>query len=437
MKKLLLLLVLAGTAAQAQFWTAKATGFATASRGIDCISIVDANVIWAKAYDGTTTNSQTVKDFTKSTDGGETWTAGTIGGTGLGNLGISSVSGVSATTAWASMYRGSGSSAIGGVWKTTNGGTSWTKQTTAAFSSASFTNLVYFWDENNGIAQGDPESGYFEIYTTTDGGTNWTRVPSANIPAPTDTGEYGYVHNYDVVGNTFWFGTNYGRLFKSEDAGLNWDVFQSPLSDFAGATESGSYTFSDANKGLLNSAAGQLWSTADGGETWTSVVPTGVFGNNDIKYVPGTSIVVSTAGASGYGTFYSLDDGLTWQEGQATTQVTELGFLNSTTGFGGGFNTNATTGGIYKYTGNQLGVPAVARKQVTVSPNPTNGDVQVSGAAVYDVTVFDLSGKQVFQNEFDGLEDVNIDLSSLETGAYFVKTKMDGGVFKTVKILKN
>lgn len=437
MKKLLLALVLASTGANAQFWTAKATGWATASRGVDCISYADANTIWIKAYDGSGAASQTVKDVSRSTDGGNTWTAATVAGLGIGNSGLSSIAAISGTTAYVSTYPTS-SGGSNGIWRTTNSGTNWTKlQPATLFGSASFANFVYFWDANTGIAQGDPENGYFEIWRTVDAGTTWTRVPSANIPAPIAADEYGYVHNYEVIGNTMWFGTNKGRIFRSSDMGVTWEVFQSPLSDFAGTVESGNYTFSDVNKGLLNSSAGNLWSTTDGGETWNTVTPSGVFGNNDLEYIPGTTKVVSTAGPTGYGTFYSLDDGLTWLEGQATTQVTELGFFDETNGLGGGFSTNATTGGIFKYTGNQLAVNDVARKQVTVSPNPTNGNIAVSGAPVFNITVFDLSGKQVYQHDFDGSENVNVDLTSLEQGAYFVRTRMDDGVFKTVKLLKN
>src|SRR5690606_9560040 len=116
----------------------------------------------------------------------------------------------------------------------------------------------------------DPEGGYFELYTTTNGGTNWTRVPSANIPAPL-SGEYGYVHNYDVVNNTNWFGTNKGRIYKSVDKGLNWTVAQSPVSDFAGAAIAGNYTFSTETKGLLNTSTGLMYNTTDGGATWTQM----------------------------------------------------------------------------------------------------------------------------------------------------------------------
>lgn len=49
MKKLLYLILIVPFISNAQFWTEKATTFATASRGISGISIVDANTVWVKA----------------------------------------------------------------------------------------------------------------------------------------------------------------------------------------------------------------------------------------------------------------------------------------------------------------------------------------------------------------------------------------------------
>ncbi|MBP7470254.1 MAG: hypothetical protein KA782_04095, partial [Flavobacterium sp.] len=61
----------------AQFWSEKATGFSAANRTLSSISIVNTSVIWAIALDNSAAPDYTIKEFTKSTDGGETWTPGT------------------------------------------------------------------------------------------------------------------------------------------------------------------------------------------------------------------------------------------------------------------------------------------------------------------------------------------------------------------------
>jgi len=77
MKKLLLTLTLIGSLANAQSWNSQATGFADASRGISEIHIIDANTVWGLAFDGSG-GGAVVQEFTRTTNGGTTWTPGII-----------------------------------------------------------------------------------------------------------------------------------------------------------------------------------------------------------------------------------------------------------------------------------------------------------------------------------------------------------------------
>lgn len=444
MKKILLFAFIIGCFhCQAQnFWTSKATTFSQINRGVNDISIVDDNVVWAKAYDGASNTPQNVRQYTRSTDGGNTWISGNINlGTGQNSLNISSITAVSATTAWVTAVPSP--TGNGGVWKTTDGGSTWAKQTTALFDTAdSYANFIYFWDENNGITQGDPSGGYFEIYTTADGGTTWTRVPNANIPAPL-ANEYGYAVNYDVAGNTIWFGTDKGRLFKSTDQGLNWTVIQSPISDFAGTTVRGSYSFSDTNNGLLfasNNLLYTLYETTDGGTTWTPKTYTGNIGNRNIEYIPGTSTVVSvgtTPNASVSYTAYSTDNGSTWTDVMSGTQVTTLKFRNLNLGFGGGFTISSSAGGIFKYSETVLNTNGFSRNNnFMVYPNPSTGLLTINGKNLNEIKIFDMAGKQVMSGKASSLDNLNIDVSSLSTGIYLLNVMDDSGAISTLKFAK-
>lgn len=355
-------------------WVEQATGFSAQYRGINNISIVSSGVVWATAYDGSGGGAN-IQEFTKTTNGGTTWTPGTInvGNTGLG---IAMIHAYDATTAWLAAYPNA-TGQTGGIWKTTNGGTTWVRQNTATFSNASsFTNVVYFWDANNGFCQGDPINSEFELYTTTNGGTTWTLVPGANIPAPL-TGEYGYTRQIEVVGNVVWFTTNKGRIYKSTDKGLNWVVYQSPLSDFGGTTMSGNFSFKDANNGIIVDVNSVVYKTTNGGANWTTTTTTGTIFNAGLCWVAGTDIVFTTGTT---GSSFSEDGGVTWNPID-TEQHTAVEFLNQSTGWSGWFNDSQTTKGIWKWQNSSTlqadftGVPTVicAGGSVSFSDQTTGG----------------------------------------------------------------
>lgn len=327
-------------------WFVEASGFAAASRGINFISIVDKNIIWATAYDGTATAAN-IQEFTKTTNGGTTWTPGTIN-IGDTALGISMLTAVDANTAWLAAFPNAAGQ-IGGIWKTTDGGTNWLRQNTAIFNNASsFTDVVHFWDANTGFCVGDPINGGFEVYTTTDGGTNWVPTIAANIPAPL-SGEYGYTRQIEVVGNSVWFTTNKGRIYHSTDKGLTFQVYQSPLTDFGSATMSGNLSFTSLTTGLIVDANGIVYKSTDSGANWTQLTTTGSVFTNGLCFIEGTNTVFTTGAASGSsGSSYSLDGGTSWNIID-NTQHLYVEFINDSVGWSGWFNTDATTNGMWKW----------------------------------------------------------------------------------------
>jgi len=461
MKKLLLsAFVLSAGVASAQ-WTEQATGFDAPSRGINQIDIVDANIVWAVAYDGLDTDNN-IQEFTKTTDGGATWTPGIID-MGDPALAVNNLVAIDGDKAWVSAI--DGDVAGGSLFKTTDGGTIWefvsvtpSGQSTPAFTYAdSFQNVVHFFDENNGLVQGDPVGGLakdFEVYTTTNGGDVWERVPAANLPDAA-SGEWGYNGGNRAAGNLFWMVTNKGKLYRTTAATMNsaggWEKLNTPITDFGGATVNGRVYFTDLN-GTLAGATGILVATAnggtsysryittDGGATWGAANPY-TAGYFNMDFIPGTTVLVAN-GDNGvdYTSAYSTDLGATWIELDSGSQRTSIAFLNGTTGWAGGFNEDATTGGIFKYTGANLGISAVAeRAQFTATPNPTHGMLSVANenANITEVVVHDLLGKQVFAGKFNALNEVNLDLTPLTAGAYILTATADNGATKTMKIMKN
>ena len=155
-------------------WISQASGFTT-TRAIGYMSAADSNAVWATAFDPITPTGA-CSDFSHTTDGGNTWIPGVINNTT--GLASAMIFGISATKAYVPMYKVSGSKPQG-IYVTTDGGTTWTRQTTAPFSNSnSFPDCIHFFNQNEGWALGDPILGEFEIYTTTDGGTTWAQVSS-------------------------------------------------------------------------------------------------------------------------------------------------------------------------------------------------------------------------------------------------------------------
>jgi photosystem II stability/assembly factor-like uncharacterized protein len=337
-------------------WFEQATGFMEQARGINYVCCVDENIVWAVAYDGYNPYAP-CQDFTKTLDGGALWEPGFING--ADGLRSSMIFALDEYKAWVPMWAAT-TGAAQGIYHTSNGGATWARQPTASFSDpASFPNCVHFWDENIGWCMGDEIEGYFEIYTTTDGGENWLRVPKENIPEPL-SGEWGVAGYYDVIGDTVWFGTNMGRVYKSIDRGLSWTVAQTPLPGYIKPT------FKDENNGLvidLNAqAVAMLAETSDGGVTWTSVSFTGPCYDSDLKYLPGTeNMYISTGAATGKsGASYSLNGGYSWIDfaEQSGEQMMNLDFVEGRIGWAGAFNADETTGGIWKHLPSENPEPA-------------------------------------------------------------------------------
>jgi PKD repeat protein len=357
MKKALLIIfsIALSISSFAQIWVTQGLGWTGSPLGVMNISIVNPQVVWVAASDGSGGNLP-IQDFSKTINGGTTWTPGTI--TGTAGLSLSMITAVDSNTSWVAMFKVSGSNPQG-VYKTTNGGTTWVHQASALFTnSSSFPDCIYFWDLNNGIVMGDPINGEFEIYTTTDGGTTWTVVPGAQIP-DIQTGEAGWTNDFCVLGDNVWFGTNKGRVFASTDRGHNW-IASAP----SGWSGKNLYpAFRDSLNGLAlkyysgADTSGLLKSSSDGGTTYSTLTYQGSVLTGDIKYVPGSANTYVTTGWDGtnqgdarMGVTYSFDGGVTWITDADIngTGITCSSWLNDSTGWIGGFN-SGTTDGIFKY----------------------------------------------------------------------------------------
>ncbi len=452
-KLLLMTALIAGTlGVNAQMaWHVQNSKFATASRGINDFAVVDSNVVWAVAYDGSG-GGATIRDYTKTTDGGATWKPARVATGIAASYGLANISAIDKDTAYASVYP-TAAAAAQGVYKTIDGGTTWTKVSAGTFTAgSSFINVVHFFDAKNGVALGDPAGGYFEAYTTNNCGLTWTRVPQANIPYTPITDEYGTVGYYGTFDSTIIYPTNFGNILVSKDMGYTWTSATTSLSNVAN-TSIPSITATDKNNfyaimNNLDSASSTIIFSIDGGTTWNSSgldTVGGLFYLNNIEYVPGTAstMFLTAANATGgiVGSAYT-EDGVNWINIDAI-QHTACQFSDLNNGWSGGFNQSATVGGIFKWgsvrTPGGVGMNANKVENFQVYPNPSNGTfyVRANVTGSSSIKVMDVTGRVVFSKEYptQSLLLTSFDLSNQAQGVYMVEVR-EGSNISVQKIVK-
>ena len=183
-------------------------------------------------------------DIYKTTDGGETWTVYSQSF----SESLSTIHFVNEDIGYLCTYNAG--EAEGKILKSTDGGETWTEQ--ISDQSYWFSSIV-FKDASNGIVSGNPN-----MYTN-DGGTTWT------IASPSGDDNYYYGYADYASGDTYFAVELWnGRVGKSTDNGATWTNIH---------TEPGLLcnwvSFLDGNHGMTGGADEQIMITHDGGDTWT------------------------------------------------------------------------------------------------------------------------------------------------------------------------
>ncbi|MDR6921028.1 MULTISPECIES: T9SS type A sorting domain-containing protein [Chryseobacterium] len=433
-----LLGLIIGIPAFSQTWTLQNAG--SGGAGQTSMHVYDANSVWACA------NSGTGGVFTRTSNGGTSWTPGIFN---IGNntrlYNILNISGVNETTAWVMSPNGSTSptstSTLGEVWKTTNGGSSWTKQFTLPSSGIA----VHFFDANNGLAIGSRASVY-DIFTTQNGGDSWSQIPAANVSNPM-TETFGYqkyyvIDNvificfYNVVGGVWDY-----KVYKSTDKGLHWSAL--PTSFEGGQSHGFLMAWSDVNKGIVFSqtySSGtptdlKIYGTDDGGASWSVVPSSGIPVTtriDDIAYVPGKNILVAGSGDNiTKGSWKSMNNGTSWEAIDPGVYHWNVRCAGNNC-YSAGWTSAAQFAAMYKISFRELSTQETKLNWGGIYPNPTKGELYIkTDKKIKSSTVLDASGRIVLMADSSKL-----DLSSFPKGVYVVNIEFGDGTFSSEKIIK-
>jgi len=210
------------------------------------------------------------------------------------------------------------------IYKSTNNGESWEIKFLMKHSNG-FLNSFAFWNDNNGLAIGDPVDGCLYIIITHDGGNTWNEIDNNNLPKTLE-GECGFAASGTIVtvfgDNSVWIATGgpAARVFQSENLGKSWDVFDTPI--LAGNSSSGIFSifFYTENEGLIlggdytkeTNREKTIALTKDSGKTWELVKDSSLPFQSSVGYCnfENKKVFVSVGPS---GTYFS-QDGLVWDE---------------------------------------------------------------------------------------------------------------------------
>jgi photosystem II stability/assembly factor-like uncharacterized protein len=178
-----------------------------------------------------------------------------------------------------------------GMWKSTNGGASWTKTTApdqlhsvSCIAQNKFPgneNIWYYgtgeWSSGTGGSASVPGMGASAyrgdgIFKSTDNGNNWSLLPSTVSGTPTVTDSFDFVWRIVTFGEDGVYAATSTGLFKSTDGGNSWQHVLNfganyPSTDIALTSQDTCYA-AVAGKGPANG----IYKSADG-ETWDNISP--------------------------------------------------------------------------------------------------------------------------------------------------------------------
>jgi len=361
---------------------------------------------------------------------------------------------------------------LGYIFKTTDGGLSWTYET----HNNSHLRSVVFRDDNTGFIGGydGPPGTEIIIFSTQDQGQNWTKTTDSYFKG---------INGMQFVNSNLAYSYGYGSAFfsnagmmKTSNGGSGWSyIADNPgfliegmhfinvntgflaLVTMAGdgsvqktSNGGGSYSmlysgtgdwihdvfFMNEDTGFvvegLDSSVGNILKTTDGGQSWTS--STVSYGLTKVLCLDNTTAYVfGNAGAI----MKTTDCGYSWQaENSSMSSNIEGNSFSDNYVFACGRNGNIIKSlhGVISSNNDML----TSNNTIHLYPNPTSGITKLDLGATYDkieIKVWDISGLTISSRIYNNVNQLYLNIEGAN-GIYFIEICPSIGKSTVLKLIK-
>lgn len=353
------------------------------------------------------TSSSNVSQMYKTINGGQTWTA-------IGNYPARDIWFADNNNGYATSAAGSPN---GTMKKTTNGGTTWS-QITPPTSSAYL-----------GVFATSATTAFFintedKVLRTTNSGSSLT---STTIPLA-NSGSESLTDIFFINSNIGYICAQGGKIFKTTNGGVTWNDLM--INNF---TTLNSINFVNTNVGYSAGSSGKVLKTIDGGTTWVDKSIGAITSINAIKfYDENNGLAVGLSGKI----YRTNNGGDTWilETSGTTSHLWNVFYLSATSAIVVG-----DSGTILKNT-NLLSVNDFSiDKNFNLYPNPMkdSSTILINNFDTYknlELELFNLNG-QMIKKDLIKSSKFLLNRNDINSGVYFINIKENNVIIKSVKLI--
>lgn len=428
-------------------WQPHGIGLLPDTQRVASIDILSEDVVWGVSfYDRVPAPvpSDHVPYVFRTKNSGYTWEVQTID-IAQGRI-CQDIFVVNDSTAWITS-NGLTSDSLRGLFKTTDGGENWEEK----FNGPAGGGMIHFFDDTSGLAIHENF-----VALTFDGGENWEN-PSPLNSLPFDQFEsvfYTAANNaFTIQGDSIWFGSTLGRIFRSTDRGVSWEVFSTP---FEMENVILSTAFRNASEGMIISYAKfeqdaisfmdstRVALTFDGGETWEETDTLFNFKVSCVAGIPGS--VSKFLGATNGLATITEDTAQTWQH-FSYRPYNAVEFINSEFGWVGNSQTSINHPAIiYKWEGVVSHNNDITNNKVDIRvfPNPFSNVIQFEMSLMdfekyrkegISLEVYDVLGKLIKTDKIVNPK-TQISFPEISNGVYFYVFKNQNTYLSNGRLIK-